>query len=237
MDEKLQIIKRSWDLSAATDNRMKAVHYVIKGRPMDESVYDGIYEHLHLNLRFKANDTVLEIGAGSGLLLERIARNVKTVFGTDISRDILRLSVPQDHLFVQQMDSGALAFRNETFDKVICNSMVQYLPDLTYLQRYFAEMVRVCKPGGLVFLGDLFNAYLRESWIDCHRSTGLKIRLLGGLNRLRGRKEQEYLFVDPHQLFQWSKMLGCQDFKALLQLSPAKPLLHRMFRYDAIISR
>ena len=235
MDKELEWIKRSWDLSAATDNRMKAVHFMINGQPLPESIYDGIYEHIQLQVGFKPQDTVLEIGAGPGLLLERIARNVKLAIGTDISRKILNLTPRSKNIFVQQMDAATLAFRNESFDKVVCNSVVQYLPNLGYFEQYLGEMVRVCKRDGLIFIGDLFNAYLKNLWSNDHRSLSWKSWLIGLLNRFRGRQDAEYLFVDPQQLWAWSRQLGCQDFKAHLQLSPQKPVLHRMFRYDAVI--
>lgn len=237
MDKELEGIKRSWDLSAATDNRMKAVHYTINGEPLSESIYDDIYGHIDLQLGFDSRDIVLEIGAGSGLLLERIARRVKVAIGTDISREMLKLAPPKENLFVQQMDTAALAFGNETFDKVICNSVVQYLPSLDYFEKYLAEMIRVCKQGGFIFIGDLFNAYLSDLWTRNQRPLSCRSRLTSLLNRMRGRRNTEYLFVDPHQLMKWSQQLGCRDFKALLQLSPQKPMLHKMFRYDAVITK
>lgn len=237
MDKELEGIKRSWDLSAATDNRMKAVHFTINGEPLSESIYDDIYEHIDLQLGFDSGDFVLEIGAGSGLLLERIAQRVKVAVGTDISRDMLKLAPPQENLFVQQMDTAALAFGNETFDKVLCHSVVQYLPSLRYLEQYFTEMIRVCKQGGIIFIGDLFNAYLKDFWTRSQRPLSLRSRLTSLLNPLRGQQSAEYLFVDPRQLMKWSQELGCRDYKALLQLSPQKPMLHKMFRYDAVITK
>ena len=237
MDKELEGIKRSWDQSATTDNRMKAVHFTVNGEPLPESIYDDIYEYIHLQLRFESRDLVLDIGAGSGLLLERIARDVKLAVGTDISRQMLKLAPPKENIFVQQMDGAALAFGNETFDKVVCNSVVQYLPSLGYLEKYLAEMIRVCKQDGIIFIGDLFNAYLRDLWTCYQGPLSLRSRLTSFLNRLRGRRDAEYLFVDPHQLMEWCHQLGCRDFKALLQLSPRKPVLHKMFRYDAVITK
>jgi ubiquinone/menaquinone biosynthesis C-methylase UbiE len=151
--------------------------------------------------------------------------------------EMLKLAPSQENLFVQQMDTAALAFGNETFDKVICNSVVQYLPNLGYLEQYFAEMIRVCKQGGFIFIGDLFNAYLSDLWTRYQSPLSCRSHLTSLLNRLRGRRSTEYLFVDPHQLMKWSQQLGCRDFKPLLQLSPQKPMLHKMFRYDAIITK
>jgi len=237
MDKELERIKRSWDLSAATDNRMKAVHYTINGEPLPESIYDDIYEYIHLQLGFESQDLVLDIGAGSGLLLERIARNVKVAIGTDISRNMLKLAPRKENLFVQQMDASALAFGGETFDKVICNSVIQYLPNLDYFEQYFAEMIRVCKQGGVIFIGDLFNAYLKDLWTRYQHPLSWRSRLTSLLNQLKGQQDTEYLFIDPRQLMQWSQQFGCRNFKALLQLSPQKPILHKMFRYDAVITK
>ena len=115
-------------------------------------------------VRFRAEDIVLEVGAGSGLLLERIARHVARAFGTDLSAEILKLVPRAPNIEVQQMDSDALRFPDASFDKVVLNAVIQFFPDRDYAARCLAEMARVCRPGGMVYIGDIFNAYLEKEY-------------------------------------------------------------------------
>lgn len=235
----LEKVRQTWDNSSHTNDRVLAVHYTEHGQPVDVSAYDELFHQIDLQLNFQQEDVVLEIGAGSGLLLERIAARVKQVNGTDLSAGIIKLVPPLSNVIVETMNSDNLRFADETFDKVICNSVMFYFPDLEYAEKSFAEMVRVCKPGGFIFLGDIFNAYLQsiceQEW---NKTSTVKAWLHRQLGQMRGQNSKpDYLFFDPHTIQAWSQELGCQNFKALLELGEHRPLLHRMFRYDVLITK
>ncbi|GAB3959799.1 hypothetical protein GCM10027614_80070 [Micromonospora vulcania] len=107
---------------------------------------------------------VLEIGVGSGLLLNRIAPQVEAYWGTDLSEEAIRTlrgqvagtpelagtvelsSRPADD--VQGLPTGF-------FDTVVINSVAQYFPGVDYLLDVLAKAVGLLAPGGTVFLGDV----------------------------------------------------------------------------------
>jgi SAM-dependent methyltransferase len=104
---------------------------------------------------------LLEIGCGTGLLMLRIAPRCASYWASDFSPEAL------DHV------RGALAGKDlpvtllrrtadeldglpaGRFDTVVLNSVVQYFPDLAYLRRVLAGIVRIAAPGARIFLGDL----------------------------------------------------------------------------------
>ncbi|MEZ0110973.1 amino acid adenylation domain-containing protein [Catenulispora sp. EB89] len=109
---------------------------------------------------------VLEIGAGSGLLLAGIADSVEEYWGTDISAaavDGLRRHVDQQayadrvRLSVQAADDVSGLPRGG-FDTVLLNSVVQYFPSAGYLDRVLSQALELLAPGGRVIVGDVRNA-------------------------------------------------------------------------------
>jgi SAM-dependent methyltransferase len=240
LQRQLDGVRNIFDTSARSGDRVLAIHFTDGGRPVDPAIYDAIFRRLDALVGFGPDDAVLEVGAGSGLLLERIAPHVRSCHGTDISEEILRLMPPLPNVELRRMDSDALGFPDAAFDKVVLNTVIQLFPDASYARRCVAEMVRVCKPGGFVYIGDVFNAYLeREYLAETRRPPTLRERAEALARRLLGRPEGGYriLFLYPHQLHAWASELGCHDCKVLLEVDEVKPYLFRKYRFDALIRK
>ena len=101
---------------------------------------------------------VLSVGDGPGIILGAICDLHPSVRGTgvDISPDRVNEAARKNRgnprtRFVCG-DAHAMQFPAESFDLVYCRMLMQYLQ---HKERAVAEMVRVCKPGGMVLLQDL----------------------------------------------------------------------------------
>ncbi len=113
---------------------------------------------------------VLELGCGAGLLLLRLARRCKRYVGVDNAVVVLQAIKRQMHQLGGEWTQVELlaraaddfeGFGANTFDTVIINSVAQYFPSLDYLVNILDKAVRVVKPGGTVFLGDLRSLHLQ----------------------------------------------------------------------------
>ncbi|MDT5221721.1 MAG: hypothetical protein QOF15_3826, partial [Mycobacterium sp.] len=114
---------------------------------------------------------VLEIGAGSGLLLSQIAPRSQHYVATDISavavdtlaRSLEKLEIPwrdRVELLTQPAHvTGKLA--RGSFDTVILNSIVQYFPHAGYLAEVIDNAMGLLAPGGSLFIGDVRNHTLQ----------------------------------------------------------------------------
>ena len=114
---------------------------------------------------------VLEIGAGSGLVLSQIAPQCERYVGTDMSavavenlaRLLERLQIPwrdRVQLLTQPAHvTGALP--RGYFDTIILNSVIQYFPNGGYLAEVIDNAVDLLAPGGTLFIGDVRNHSLQ----------------------------------------------------------------------------
>lgn len=116
---------------------------------------------------------VLDCGVGNGSLsiaLNSLLKGSADFHAIDTSAEMLvqAKSVMQQagldpHL--QQADVMSLPYEDQSFDVVMAAHVLEHLPDP---QRALAEMVRVLKPGGMVFLcvtrPSLFGALVQLLW-------------------------------------------------------------------------
>lgn len=86
----------------------------------------------------------LDVGAGSGAMMEQLRQNKNTnlVIGIDIA--------PQNPLIIEASIDN-IPFPENSFDTVICSEVLEHLDDET-LSKGIAEMHRVLKPSGYVII-------------------------------------------------------------------------------------
>jgi len=102
--------------------------------------------------RYAAGGDLLEVGCGTGLLLERLARVTKSARGIDLSHGMLEKARFRG-LEVRQGSAVDLPYPDATFD-VTCSFKV--LPHVEAIERALSEMVRVTRPSGVV-LAEFYN--------------------------------------------------------------------------------
>jgi ubiquinone/menaquinone biosynthesis C-methylase UbiE len=138
-----------------------AAHLVHEGKSVD--CYPEIGQEYADRLDLQPSDRVLEVGCGSGCLLLELKPRVAEIVGVDFAQDMLR---HLDGTGVETHCSEAqdLPFPSASFDKVYCHGVVQYFPDEAYATEAVLEMLRVCRPGGRVLVGDVINGLLEHDY-------------------------------------------------------------------------
>ena len=114
---------------------------------------------------------VLEIGAGSGLVLSQIAPHCEHYVATDMSAVAIdTLARALDQLPIGWRDRVQLlaqpahvieALPRGHFDTIILNSVVQYFPHAGYLAEVIDNAMELLAPGGALFIGDVRNHALQ----------------------------------------------------------------------------
>lgn len=100
---------------------------------------------------------ILDYGCGYGRILGELAKaGFQNVFGVDFSEAMLaraRVVVPQAGLV--RNDGHSLAFQNECFDVLILFAVLTCIPDNNQQCELLAEVTRVLRPNGLLYVSDL----------------------------------------------------------------------------------
>ncbi|MCE1225523.1 MAG: methyltransferase domain-containing protein [Geobacteraceae bacterium] len=105
-----------------------------------------------------AEDTVLDLACGPGLLACAFARQAGQVTGMDLTPAMLEQAAKRQqeqgltNLVWQLGDVQALPYADDSFSLVITRYSFHHLLDP---QQTLAEMIRVCKPGGQVLVADV----------------------------------------------------------------------------------
>jgi len=116
-------------------------------------------------LPLRPESRVLDIGPGDGALFREIGGRVASCVGVDPSaaavEKLSRLFADAPNVSFEVGSVEAIPFPDASFDVVVVNSVLQMLPGLAEIERSLGETLRVCRPGGLVFVGELpFRAEL-----------------------------------------------------------------------------
>lgn len=127
-----------------------------------EKIDDTFVDHALRLMAGKERGRALDIGCGPGQIVLKLARRLKLwkFVGVDRAPNMIaqaRASLAEvkeaaGRVEFQQDNGNQLAFADETFDFVMCNSVLHHFAQPTNL---FAEMARVAKPGAAILLRDL----------------------------------------------------------------------------------
>ncbi|MFF0524657.1 non-ribosomal peptide synthase/polyketide synthase [Actinomadura nitritigenes] len=189
---------------------------------------------------------VLEIGAGSGLILARLAPRCETYWGTDFSAeaiDLLRANVEADPRLAGRVELRAQAAHDVGglpagyFDTIVVNSVVQYFPSAEYLTEVLGKALGLLRPGGTVFLGDVRNLrLLRLFHTAIERGRGDDPVVVRAAAERSIAREKE-LLVDPEFFAAAARGLpGIDRIDVLLKRGRFRNELSR-YRYDVVLTK
>ncbi|MET7743782.1 non-ribosomal peptide synthase/polyketide synthase [Streptomyces sp. NPDC005385] len=143
------------------------------GRPIPFEEMSDWREQTVARIRELRPRRVLEIGVGSGLLLSRLAPDAEAYWATDFAAPVIR-KLGEDLLRDPELAAKVeLSCRpaHDTdglpeafFDTVVINSVIQYFPDIGYLTEVVEGAMRLLKPGGALFVGDVRNPRLARTF-------------------------------------------------------------------------
>ena len=122
---------------------------------------------------FEQNNTVVDLGCGTGYFTPKLKHNDNQVVGIDLSEGMIAYSRKHRKGDINWLvgDAEILPFADNSVDLVFSSLAVQWCNSYSQL---FAELYRVLKPGGLVAFSTLLDGTLKEleaSWqeVDSYR--------------------------------------------------------------------
>ncbi len=109
------------------------------------------------------SSVILDLGTGTALIpIElcmqfeacRIIAQDAAVSMLELAKINVAIGLCEHRIELRHGDCKQLEFDADLFDGVMCNSLLHHLADPS---RGLSEMLRVCKPGGWIFVRDLFR--------------------------------------------------------------------------------
>jgi thioesterase domain-containing protein/ubiquinone/menaquinone biosynthesis C-methylase UbiE len=148
---------------------------------------------------------ILEIGCGTGLLMWKLIGNLQSYHGTDLSHATikrLQLQIQEKKisnvLLEQRPADRPLKVRDNSYEVVVINSVIQYFPSAGYLEQVIGNALRVAKKS--IFAGDLRSlAHHHAFWTSVELFQASDEELIKDVSarisdRVHGERE---LLVDP----------------------------------------
>jgi SAM-dependent methyltransferase len=189
--------------------------------------YHALLDELELDvaLPLATGRDVLEVGCGTGLILERLARAARRAEGIDLSPGMLEKARARG-LAVREASATALPYADAEFDLVVSFKVLAHVPDLALALR---EMARVCRPGGRV-LAELYNPW----------SLRFLAKRLGGPGKISDGRSEADVFTRwdaPHRLRSLlPDTLELDEVRGLRVFTPAA-VVHRVPLLGATLAR
>lgn len=201
MDSRFSFARDSWEKWAHDHpNPCVSVHRSTDSRQLRTAAFDVVEK-----LSLEESDNLLDAGCGSGVFLAEIL-NIKKVkaSGVDFSRihiEQARKIVPEAYLCVAPVQN--MPFKSCGFDKVLCYGVFQCLDGW---EDTLLELLRVCRPGGKILVGDIPSIRHRHIFY-INSVMGL---LSSFLNFRKLREKADYL--QNRTPFQWLDLLEMEKF-------------------------
>jgi SAM-dependent methyltransferase len=189
--------------------------------------YHALLDELELDvaLPLAGGRDVLEVGCGTGLILERLAGAARRAEGIDLSPGMLEKARSRG-LTVREASATALPYPDAEFDLVVSFKVLAHVPDLALALR---EMARVCRPGGRV-LAELYNPW----------SLRFLAKRLGGPGKISDGRSEADVFTRwdaPHRLRTvLPETLELDEVRGLRVFTPAA-FVHRVPLLGATLAR
>lgn len=146
--------KKHWNSKSESNNPIEVNGYCLNGKPIDLSLYqNAVVLPAIERLNIKSEHSVLEIGCGTGLMLDKICQISRSVIGFDISKNSLEKYQGEAQVFLS--DALSFDYSDYKFDRILMFSIAHYFPDFEYFKSVFDRATNSLSADGLFLIGDL----------------------------------------------------------------------------------
>jgi amino acid adenylation domain-containing protein len=183
---------------------------------------------------------ILEIGCGSGLILSRLINLTEHYYATDFSeksisyiQNLYGNSSESSKLTAWVSEADKIDFgKIHNFDTVIINSVVQYFPNIKYLNTLIQQIIKYVDKSAKIFIGDIRD----YSLLECFHHSVLQykgVKLDKNIVSYFSDREKE-LLIDPLYFASLVEMNYVKYVEILPKNGIADNEMNN-YRYDVII--
>ena len=177
------------------------------GRPVSSHEFscliEDIKEKLNINSIKVVGGRFLDVGCGNSFLLSKI-KNGMMPFGIDFSVAMIKKAreiMPEAGLIIGEIN--ALPYADNVFDRVLCYNTFHHFPSEEYAMKTIKELVRVCKEGGYIMIGDIPSSKHKN------KLTVEELKRYSQSNRPGIHRLDKWMFYDLEILLKLIESLKC----------------------------
>ena len=185
VDEGIAFCERLFDWSVQQSEEASVALYSLGNRELLELGTAEIVERLRAWGAVTKDTVLLDIGCGIGRLLTALAPEIRSATGIDVSAEMVkaarrRCAACPNVTVIKGDGRGLGGLGDASFDVAIAVDSFPYLRQSGYelVERFFAESVRVLKPGGQLVI-------LNYSYSEDDGADEREVRALAAANELR----------------------------------------------------
>lgn len=129
-------------------------------------------------LKIKKSHVILDVGSGAGMITYPLSKHAKRIIGMDALHSMLKRIPSTEKIIKVQAMGDRIPLADNSVDAVYCHSVFQLFPNKKYAYKVMREMVRVCKPNGLVFLVDLPDSEKKKAYLRMVKKDKKRVKRL-----------------------------------------------------------
>ena len=116
--------------------------------------YEKSIKLINEQFKFKGNETIVDLGGGTGHILKKIYKNVDKSINMDSSKQML-LQQKNNEIIRIQADGIKIPIKDKSVDVVFLLNVLHHIKK-NYHEILFREIFRVLKNKGVLFIIDLY---------------------------------------------------------------------------------
>jgi len=188
-------------------------------------------EHILEILAIKKEDVVLDVCCGNGLITKEMSTHCSHITGIDYSEDLLQraveyCSMENTSYFFSSAEEFSKLITTKV-DKIYLEFSFQYFEKKRQGKRVIEEMLKVLKPGGKIFIGNIpdqdklwtfYNTFKKKLFYYAIKTSG---------------KKSMGKFWKKDELLKICQEIGVQG--KVLEQDPKLPYAH--YRFDFLIEK
>lgn len=151
--------------------------------------------------RYTKGDTILDAGCGNGRNIHWLYENSFNVYGVDREEEAIKAIKKSYPKWSNQFEVAMLEqlpYAKGQFDHIICSAVLHFAEDQKHFENMFAELIRVLKSSGSLFIRMTSNIAIKQDTIT-PLGDGV-CRLVDGSDRFLLTKELLYVIMETHDL-------------------------------------
>ncbi len=201
----------------------------INSQPLADDEIAAILEDIESKIELRADDEVLEMCCGNGIITRHLAPQCRQIVANDVSCELLaKIDFAEfPNVVPLEQDARLLSFPDESFDKVLLYAGLQYFSERETIV-LFRSVMNWLRRGGVFLVGDIpnrdriWNYFCRDQWRDAYfRGLEAGQPIIGS-------------WFGPSWFEKLGQYLGCQDIEALPQ-HHSMPFAH--YRFDVKLKK